>query len=101
MVQLNATQSISEAQGIFANISALGQAALFPQNHATWLDAYENAVVPGVAAGGVVGINLLDMSRVISNTFIQNPTRVEKLAKFTSEGLPADVPFILQLGMFI
>lgn len=97
-VQPNATQPISEAEKIFANVTALGVPSLLPQNYGSWLAAYENAVIPGVAAGGIVGVNLLDMSRVISTAFVQDTARLEKLAKFTSEGLPADVPFILQLG---
>ncbi|KAJ3492527.1 hypothetical protein NLG97_g5329 [Lecanicillium saksenae] len=58
----------------------------------SWIDAY-NHILPLINAGGLVGVNLADLSRTISNKLMKDPAGRAKMKKFITS---SPVPFIFQ-----
>lgn len=56
---------------------------------ASWNDAYTNVVIPTVAPGGLVGVNLMDTSRIITYDMMNRTDTLQKLKDhITSSTVP-------------
>lgn len=64
------------------------------QGPASWFEAYSD-ILPLINAGGLVGINLADLSRSISTKLINSPKGRESIKEFI---ISSPVPFIFQNG---
>lgn len=62
----------------------------------SFISAY-NHILPLINAAGLVGVNLADLSRVISNELMNDPAGREKIKNFITS---SPVPFIFQNGTF-
>ncbi|KAH7103259.1 FAD-binding domain-containing protein [Auriculariales sp. MPI-PUGE-AT-0066] len=67
------------------------------KSHSSWNQAYKQTIAPIILTGAVVGINLLDFSRVVSNTTIMTEEGRKGITDYIVN-LPGDIPFIYQVN---
>ena len=60
----------------------------------SWNDAYKKFILPIITAGGPVGINISNISRLIKANTVTSPL-LKKMARYISD-LPPEVNFIWQ-----
>ncbi|KAJ4344564.1 uncharacterized protein N0V89_012308 [Didymosphaeria variabile] len=61
----------------------------------SWNDAYKAFVLPIISQGGPVGINILNISRMIKPAMAEVGSQMKKLAKYIAD-LPPEVSFLWQ-----
>ncbi|KAH7100273.1 FAD-binding domain-containing protein, partial [Auriculariales sp. MPI-PUGE-AT-0066] len=63
----------------------------------TWFEGWKTDMLPIIETGSIVGVNLLDMSRIVQTELLQSDDGRKRMAD-SIMALPTDVPFIWQLN---
>ncbi|KAA8641446.1 hypothetical protein EYZ11_002277 [Aspergillus tanneri] len=86
---LKAFDFLKSIDGVTANVQGF--------QFKTWAEAFEKVVGPLMEEGSAVGVNLLDLSRVVPNTLTSSKEGRQSIADFVS-GLPKTQPFLFHRG---
>jgi hypothetical protein len=95
-VSTHATSSFAEIEPIIrvGTCTAQVKTATFG-GPTSWADAYKSEIWPIVKAGGPVGINTLDFSRLVSCDIMKNKEKLQEIKDYIL-ALPDNFSFIWQ-----